>query len=81
MQDTSIFSLSHWLNSLLNKEILEWSLLKAFADNKLHITKNWYFSLERYETIVGEDKLHFLKVFSPFAVVFSEGLCCKVSLW
>ena len=58
-------------NSLPNNKILDWSKLKAFADNKIHVivTENIKFLLERVENIVeaenagSQDFLLFPKCF------------------
>ena len=41
------------LNSLPNDKILDWSKLKAFADDKINVTVKLKFSLGRVENIVG----------------------------
>ena len=51
-------------NSLPNSKFLEWSKLKAFADDKLNITKMTISLCERVENTVGKeenaDYQHFL---------------------
>ena len=42
-----------WLNSLPNK-FLVWSKLKAFADDKINVTENLEFVLERIENTGGK---------------------------
>ena len=42
------------LNSLPNDKFLDWSKLKAFADNNINVTKKLKFVLERVENIVGK---------------------------
>ena len=39
-------------NSLPNDKILEWSILKAFADDKINVTEKLKYVLERVENIV-----------------------------
>ena len=41
-------------NSLPNNNILDWTKLKAFADDKLNLTKNLKLVLGRVENIVGK---------------------------
>ena len=52
------------INSSPNNKILGWSKLKAFADDKIHMTEKLKFVLERVENIVGKGenagKQHFL---------------------
>ena len=42
------------LNSLPNNKILDWSKLKAFADNKIKILKIMIIVFDRVENIVGK---------------------------
>ena len=42
------------LNSLPNDKILDWSKLKAFADDKISVNRKLKFDLERVENIVGK---------------------------
>ena len=41
-------------NSLPDDDILDWSKLKAFADDKIKVTENLKFVLLRVENIVGK---------------------------
>ena len=41
-------------NSLPNDRILDWSKLKAFADDKINVTEKLKFVFERVENIVGK---------------------------
>ena len=41
-------------NSLPNDNILDWSKLKAFADNKIKVLKTMIFVFDRVENIAGE---------------------------
>ena len=41
-------------NSLPNHKILDWSKLKAFADNKINVTEKLKFVLKRVENILGK---------------------------
>ena len=43
-----------FFNSLPNNEILDWSKLKAFADNKIDVNEQLKFSLGGLENIVGK---------------------------
>ena len=42
------------LNSFPNDKILDWSNLKAFADNKIKVTVKLKFNFGRAENIVGK---------------------------
>ena len=48
----SMFHLS--VNSLPNDKILDWSKLKAFADDLIRVMENLKFVLGRAESIVGK---------------------------
>ena len=60
------------INSLPNDEILDWSKLKAFADDKLNVTKELKFVLGREENIVGKGENAASQCFqkAPFTEVF-----------
>ena len=42
------------VNPLLNNKIVDWSNLKASADNKSYVTKKVKFVLERVDNIMGK---------------------------
>ena len=48
------FKLTDNFNSLANDKLLDWSNLKAFADNKIKVTEKMKFVLEMIENIVGK---------------------------
>ena len=62
---------SHRINSLSNDKILDWSKLKAFADDKLDMAENLKYVLGRVENIVGKGEKGWLPAFSPFPTMFS----------
>ena len=43
-----------WVNSLLNNNILDWSKLEAFADDKISMNEKLKIVLGRVENIVGK---------------------------
>ena len=43
-----------WPNSLPNNKILDWSKLKAIADDKIDVTEKFKFVLERVKNMVGK---------------------------
>ena len=45
-----------FFNTLPNDKILDWSKLKAFADDKISVNKKLKSGLERVENIVGKDE-------------------------
>ena len=56
-------------NSLPKDEILGWSKLKAWADNKIITTENLNFVLWRVEKIVGKEENAVTSIFSfPYNV-------------
>ena len=57
-------------NPLPNDKILDWSKLKAFADDK--------FVLESVENIVGKGENVGLPAFSPFPTMFSKSVSLRV---
>ena len=65
------------VNSLPNQKILDWSKLKAFADNKIEELKMIILSLIGLNTIVGKEKKggnqHFLLFPQCFQRVFPQG--------
>ena len=67
------------VNSLPNHKILDWSKLKAYADDKINVTQKLKFALGRVENIVekGENAgyQHFL-LFVP--TMFSRGFFLRV---
>ena len=64
-------------NSLPNNKILDWSKLKAFADNKINWTENLKIVLGRVENIVGKGEnagyQHFLLFPQCFQKTFYTG--------
>ena len=73
---TSIFSFSDSFNFLPNNKILDWTKFKAFADNKINVTKNFRFAFDRVENWGGKGENagnhHFL-LFSHFQEGSSSG--------
>ena len=49
-----IYSSKRVFNSLANDVFLDWSKLKAFADDKSYVTEKLKFVLEKVENIVGK---------------------------
>ena len=64
-----------WFNSLPNDKILDWSKLKAFADDKLKVATIMIFVLDSVENIVGKGEN---AAFSPFLTMFSNGFFLRV---
>ena len=64
-------------NCLPNDIFLDWSKLKAFADDKINVNKNLKFVLERIENIVGKGEnagyQHFLLSHYVFKRIFFQG--------
>ena len=65
--------------TLPNDKILDWSKLKAFADNKINVNAKMKFGMEKVENIVGKGEnavyQHFLLFFPQ---MFSKGFLLKV---
>ena len=58
------------IKSLPNDKFLDWSKLKAFADDKRIKTQKLKFMSERVENIVGKGKKYCLLAFSPIPTMF-----------
>ena len=73
------------LNSLPHNKILDWSNLKAFADDKINVTEKMKFLLERVENIVrkGENAgyQHFLLFPQCFQKVSYTGSLKVKGVW
>ena len=61
------------INPLPKDKILDWSKLKAFADDKINVTKKLKFVVGWVENIVGKRRKCWLPAFSPFPTMFSKG--------
>ena len=69
------------LNSLPNDKFLDFSKLKAFADNKINVNEKLKFDLERIKNIVGKGEndvyQHFLLFTQYFQKASFSGSCGK----
>ena len=61
-----LFHFHCFVTSLPNDEILDWSQLKAFADNKINLIEKLRYVLGWLENIVGK------MAFSPFHTMISK---------
>ena len=52
------------LNSLSNDKILEWSKLKAFAEDKINVNEKLKFGLRRIKTLWEKEKMLVTSIFS-----------------
>ena len=72
-------------NSLLNDKFLDWSRLKAFANDKINVTKKLKFVLGRVENIIGKGEnagnQHFLLFPQCFQNASYTGLLKVVIVW
>ena len=59
-------------NSLPNNKILDWSILKAFADNKINVTKNLKFVFGRLGKWWEKNKILVTSIFSFSHIVFKS---------
>ena len=57
-------ALAKSLNSLPNDKILAWSELKPFAEDRMYVTENLKFVLQRMENIVGGENAGHIFSFS-----------------
>ena len=60
--------------SLPKNKILDWSKLKAFADNKINVTQELKFISGRVENIVGKEKMLVTSIFSFFHSILKSFL-------
>ena len=60
------------VNPLPNDKILDWSKLKAFADDKINVSENLKFVLGRVENIVGKGENDGYQHFLFFPTMFSK---------
>ena len=68
------------VNSLPNNKILDWSSLKAFADDKIKVTENLKFVYGRVENIVGIGGNSGYQHFLLFPQCFLNALFLKVGI-
>ena len=68
-----------WLNSLPNDKSLDWSKLKAFADDKINGTEKWKLVFGRVGNIEGKGEKGDNKRFLLFPQ-FSQKACFSTSL-
>ena len=67
------------MNSLQNDKILDLSKFKAFADDKINVTKKTERSFwDGKKTLWEKDKMLRLPAFSPIPTMFSKGLFFRV---
>ena len=67
--ETLLFCTVH---SLPNNKILDWSELKAFADEKISVNEKLEFGLGRVENIVGKGENADYQNFFHFTQLFQE---------
>ena len=69
---------SKGLTLVQKDKIVDLSESKAFADDKLNVTQNLKFALERVENIVGKGENTDYQHFFPFPTVFSKAFFSRV---
>ena len=74
-----------YINSLPNEKFLDWSKLKAFADDKIDVTEKFEFVVGRIENIFGKGEnagyQHFLLFPQCFQKPLFTGLLKVVIVW
>ena len=60
-------------NSLPNDKSLDWSKLKAFADDKINVTKELKFVLERVKNVVVKGEIAGYQHFLHFPKCYQRG--------
>ena len=72
-------------NSLPRNKILDWSKLKAFADDNINVTESLKFVLRMFENILGKGEKCWLPAFSSFLTMFQKasltGSLKVVTVW
>ena len=67
------------LNPLPNDTFLDWSKLKAFADDRINVNKKLKFVLSWvYSKYGGKRRKGWLPTFSPFPTIFSKRFLYRV---
>ena len=66
---------SRGINALPNDKILDWSKLKAFADDKINVTEKVKIVLARVENIVGKGENAGYQHFLLFPQCFQKPSC------
>ena len=69
---SSVLSFFHSINSLQNNKIVDWSNLKAFADDKTYLSENLKFILGRVENILGKGENACNQHFFLFPLCFQK---------
>ena len=64
--------LFHCVLTMPTRQNLDWTKLKAFADDKLHVTKMILFAFDRVENIVGKGEIACISNFSFSHNVFKR---------
>ena len=68
-----------FFNSLPNNKVLDWSTLKALADDNISVTEKLKFVSRRVENIAGKEKMLVTSIFSQsFQKISSTG--CAYSI-
>ena len=65
-------------NSLRNNRSLDWSSLKAFADNKINVTQKFEYVYWKVENIVGKGENAGYQHFILFTTMFWKGFFLRV---
>ena len=65
-------------NTLPNDRILAWSKFKAFADDKINMTKKLTYVMGLVRNIVGKVENATYLAFSPFPTMFSKAFFFRV---
>ena len=71
------FTVWEWVNSLPTNKILDFTKLKAFADDKLNIARMMISPYDKSRKLCGKRRKCWLPAFSPFPTVFSKAFFLK----
>ena len=78
LSSLSYKNLATVINCLPNDKILDWSRLKAFADDKINVTKELKFVLGREENVVRKGENAGYQHFLLFPQCFQKPSSCRV---
>ena len=73
-----MYGISEIINSVSKDKILDWSKLKAFADDTINVTKDLKFVLGRVKNIVGKGENAVYQHFLLFLQCFQKGFFLRV---
>ena len=68
----------YYINTLPNDKNVDFSKVKAFANNKSNVTQKLKFALGKGRKYCGKRRKCWIPAFSPFPTIFSKGFFLRV---